>query len=297
MRPSSLAGAAAVVALLANLGWSWSGSALWSELAVAATLFAVVMMLWNGVRGSIWVFVSVMAIPTALALATREDWPRLLAEAVLSGGLVLSLMVTMTIVRVATIESPAILRCGEFLVQQPPGRRYAALSLGAHVFSLIMLYGSIALLGTLAVQANRAEPDAGIREIRNRRMVIAVQRGFASTLCWSPITVSLVVTVPLVPGATWTDAALPCLGSGALMLLTGWALDSWRKPSVRRSNPPPATIGCPGALVWNRIGWLSAYSSVKCRLAKALTACADFTALSPTKGSSNISVSGKRLAV
>ena len=41
---------------------------------------------------------------------------------------------------------------------------------------------------------------------RKRRMLVAIQRGFASTLCWSPMALSMAVTLSVVPGASWPGA-------------------------------------------------------------------------------------------
>jgi len=101
---------------------------------VTSSLLAVALVLRQGVRRSIRAFVALMSALSVPAVILRDDWSERLAEAKLSGGLVLALIVTMTFVRVATIRSPSIMRCGAYLVRQPPGRRYATLSLGAPMF-------------------------------------------------------------------------------------------------------------------------------------------------------------------
>ena len=68
-------------------------------------------------------------------------------------------------------------------------------------------------------------------------MLVAIQRGFAATLCWSPLGFSMALSTKLVAGANWNHVVLPCLGSAALLLLGGWALDTIFKP--RLANPPP----------------------------------------------------------
>jgi hypothetical protein len=70
-----------------------------------------------------------------------------------------------------------------------------------------------------------------------RRMMVAIQRGFASTLCWSPLGFSMIITLAVVPGAQWSAAAIPCGVSALMMLFVGWALDAIFKP--RLTAPPP----------------------------------------------------------
>ena len=67
-------------------------------------------------------------------------------------------------------------------------------------------------------------------------MMIAIQRGFASTLCWSPLGFSMIISVSVVPGASWSAAALPGLVSALMMLVIGWSLDALYKPQVKSNT-------------------------------------------------------------
>jgi hypothetical protein len=69
-------------------------------------------------------------------------------------------------------------------------------------------------------------------------MLLAIQRGFVATLCWSPLAFASAVSTALVPGARWSDAALPCLVSAFLVASIGWALDTIFKPRLSMPRPP-----------------------------------------------------------
>jgi hypothetical protein len=184
------------------------------------------------------IFVIVALLLVAVALATRSDWPLLVEAALRSSAFIAAFFTALTCLRYASAASPAIAVCGRFLAEQPPGRRYAALTVGGHLFGLVLNYGAISLLGSLAEAHAAREPNAQIRTIRIRRMLLAIQRGFISTLCWSPLAFASAVSTALVPGASWADAALPCFVSGLLMAGLGWALDTIFKPAVIPGNRP-----------------------------------------------------------
>lgn len=166
----------------------------------------------------------------------HDDWQKVLANALDKSAFIAAFFAALATLRSVAETSPALRRAGNFLAAQPPGRRYAALTGGGHAFALLLNYGSMSLLGSLATQAARDEPDAEIRGHRTRRMLLAIQRGFLSSLPWSPLGFALAVTTVLIPGASWAGAAIPGLVTAALMVGCGWAMDSIFKP--RLSHPP-----------------------------------------------------------
>ena len=79
-------------------------------------------------------------------------------------------------------------------------------------------------------------------------MLLAIQRGFVSTLAWSPLAFATAVSKSLVPGATWAEAVGPCMVSGLIITGLGWTLDTILKPylSVRvpmRPAPDATLVG------------------------------------------------------
>ena len=92
--------------------------------------------------------------------------------------------------RDAAETSKLVRRCGQHLVAQPPGLRYAALTGGGHLFGIILSYGAIELLGAMVMRANTLQAAGGsetTRDLRSRRMLMAIYRGFCVMNCWSPL--------------------------------------------------------------------------------------------------------------
>ena len=81
--------------------------------------------------------VAIAADPVTLFLAA---WRR--------GAAYGAFFLALSSLRDAAETSKLVRRCGRHLVAQPPGRRYAALTAGGHLFGIILSYGAIELLGS-----------------------------------------------------------------------------------------------------------------------------------------------------
>jgi hypothetical protein len=222
--------------------FEWSGEAAFSRVAGATTVIGIGLLVTQ-VPWSRRVFVFVGAALWLAAVATLPDWPAATEAALRSASFIAAFFVALTTVRSAAAGSPAIERCGRFLADQPPGRRYLALTIGGQLFGIILMYGAISLLGSLSATSAAREPNPEIRRHRVRRMLVAIQRGFVSTLPWSPLAFAMAISTTLVPGASWEEAALPCLVSGLLLAGLGWGLDTVFKPRLSAPPSPRATPG------------------------------------------------------
>ncbi|MBU2358441.1 MAG: hypothetical protein KKB02_05845, partial [Alphaproteobacteria bacterium] len=157
-----------------------------SGFAMAASVLGVaaVAIFSLGVKASRVAFVFIALALVVWAALTRADWGAATVAATQRGAMVIALFTALTAIRNAAMTAPEIVECGRFLARQRPGLRYTALTIGGHLFALILIYGSISLLGTLATEGGSQDKDPEITRQRTRRMMIAIQRGFASTLCW-----------------------------------------------------------------------------------------------------------------
>jgi hypothetical protein len=232
-----LAGIVLIVTMLSVTCVEWLGARIFSYAAAAGVI--VFLILATGRVGwSRRVFVAVGLALFAFAIATRPDWREMADAALKSAAFIAAFFVALTCLRSASASSPSIETCGRFLAEQPPGRRYLALTIGGHLFGLMLNYGAISLLGTLALASARREPNEEIRNRRIRRMLLAIQRGSVSTLTWSPLTFSMAVTTSIIPGSSWADAAAPCLVSSLILAGFGWTLDTIFKPRLSTPAPP-----------------------------------------------------------
>lgn len=134
----------------------------------------------------------------------------------------------------AARTSSLIHRCGVFFVNQRPGRRYLLLTVGSYLIGMILNMGVITLLGTMVRRRNTLAQAGGIeavRALREKRMMLAVLRGFAITPLASPLSLGYAVLLTAMPGLNWPKM----LGLGALTSLAflgvGWLVD---RLTVRR---------------------------------------------------------------
>ncbi|WP_319412888.1 hypothetical protein [uncultured Cohaesibacter sp.] len=229
----------AVIVLQALLEWTGME---WVHLPLAICLcFMVVMMAASATRGG-RIFLLVCAALTASLVLFNDNWSEALLAAVVKTGFLASFFSALAVLREAASSSPAMAKAGQFLAAQPPGRRYISLSVGTQIYALLLNFGSIQLLGSLALASGKDEPDEEVRQIRTRRMLLAIQRGFISALPWSPMAFSTAMAVATIPGISWITVALPGLVTAAILLSTGWALDTLFKPKLSRAGPAPKRV-------------------------------------------------------
>jgi len=140
-------------------------------------------------------FIALFAIGM-VGVALASDKAALFLAGWRRGAAYAAFFLALTTLRDAAETSPLVRRCGQHLVAQPPGRRYAALTAGGHVFGITLSYGAIELLAAMVMRANTLESAGGsadIQGIRTRRMLLAIYRGFCVMNCWSPINIMTAV--------------------------------------------------------------------------------------------------------
>ncbi|MFT6773612.1 MAG: hypothetical protein ACJA1L_001322 [Paracoccaceae bacterium] len=243
----ALSGGLLALTMLLVMLAEWTGMRAFALCADAAAA-PLALILAVQVRWSRRIFVIVGLALTAVAATSRADWLDLVTHGLGKTAFIAGFFTALASLRNASGSSAAITVSGRFLAQQPPGRRYAALTAGGALFGMLLNYGALVLLGGMAAANAAEEPNPEIRAHRTRRMLLAIQRGFIATLPWSPLAFAVAISTTLIPGARWGDAAGACLVSGAILALTGWALDTAFKPHL--SAPAPARAKAEGS-------WLS----------------------------------------
>jgi len=226
--------------VLGQLLSALTGASGFQALADLAML-AALAILTPQVRRSRQIFVVLALLLTGYAfLADPATAAGTIRSALDRAAFIVAFFSALATLRHVAEISPAITRAAMYLASQPPGRRYTALAAGGHVFALVLNYGSISLLGSMAASSAAREPDPQIRAIRSRRMLQAVHRGFASSLCWSPLSFAMVISTTVVPGANWGKVILPAIAGALILTAIGWGLDRMFKPPVRRGGAAPA---------------------------------------------------------
>lgn len=217
---------------------------VWLKVAAGALGAVYVLLVFFKVRWSRRAFVIVAVGLSAAALIWRDDGWALVEQAFVSAGFILAFFVALSTLRTAAGSSASIRQCGLFLATRTPAKRYLALAMGGHLFSLVLNYGSISLLGTIVEQAETGPDGKFLNVVRLRRMLLAIQRGFATTLCWSPLSFSMAVGSTLVPGGSWGATAGYGMITAFLATLLGWGLDvAFKPPRPPNAPPPPEPVG------------------------------------------------------
>lgn len=232
-----------VTVLAACREWGLEAAAL--EWAAHGLFLACMALMAPRVPWGRQIFILVALGLSAAVILTLDNRLEVLERGLVTAEFVAAFFCALSTLGNAAATSPAIRDCGRYLAQQPPGRRYAALTVGGQLFSLLLNYGSISLLGSLAVASAGEEKNPEIRAHRTRRMLLAIQRAFISTLPWSPLSFAFTFSSVLIAGITWTDAVLPCLVTGMLLAGSGWLLDTIFKPKLSgpRSGVPQKPEG------------------------------------------------------
>lgn len=142
-------------------------------------------------------------------------------------------LTSLSFLQFAANSSPLILRSGEILVNQRPGRRYLVLTFGAAVFGILLNFSTIGLLGTMiakGVSPGETDEEKRIAGIRRRRMTLAMMRGFSSLPMWSPMTVTMALITAAIPSVAYGQIVIYSLPLAVVMLLLGWGIDRMSYP-------------------------------------------------------------------
>lgn len=147
-------------------------------------------------------------------------------------------VVALSMLRLPAYRSRLVRRCGQSMLLQPPSRRYPVLSSGSALFGIILNIGVLNLFAAMIEKSNTlgaAQGRARVRQARQRRMMLALLRGFSLAPLISPMGIGVAVVLPSLPQVTWLELAPYILGAAALIFLAGWAVDYVTGPH------PPAT--------------------------------------------------------
>jgi hypothetical protein len=168
--------------------------------------------------------------------------PDLLAAAVDRAAFFVCFVVVLSVLGDAAGTSKIVRTSGRIIVNQTPGRRYLTLSLGGHLMGVLMNLGTVTLLSTMihgSVTHGAQTVDQRIRDIRLRRMTLAMLRGFSAVVFWAPTSVTIAIILSSSLQLRWVEI-LP-IGIPALILYIalGWVVDrlTYPRPKVRAIAP------------------------------------------------------------
>lgn len=128
-----------------------------------------------------------------------------------------------------------------------PATRYLSLSFGTSLVSIPLNFGSVAVVGSLVAQRVRSNGDSAA----TRNATRAVIRGFGVSPTFSPLSISVVLTLTLLPGLGSLQLLLFTIPFSASLVLCGLI---WREPETVQEGEAEAQKASLSA--WLRFGAL-----------------------------------------
>ncbi|WP_248730195.1 MULTISPECIES: hypothetical protein [Halomonadaceae] len=176
----------------------------------------------------------VAAATLSLVVLWRSDTPgRLLFEAAGRFAFFATFVVALSLLRLPAYRSRLVRRCGEAMLLQPPGRRYPILSAGSALFGIILNIGVLNLFAGMIEKSNTlaaAQGRAWVQQARQRRMMLALLRGFSLAPLISPMGIGVAVVLSSLPELLWLDLAPYVIGAALVIFLVGWGIDHLTGP-------------------------------------------------------------------
>lgn len=221
-----------------------------TPLPALSPIIGMVFLVWFALAWRNLAYIGKLTAAIALGLATFVWWrgdfsSDLLARAIGRAAFFTWFLLAMDILRSAAMRSAMVLRSGQALVNQPPGRRYTMLTLGSHVLSMLLNMGALTLLGTMTRRSIEQQTKADTiqrSEIRLRRMTLGTARGFAAFTLWMPTSVTILVVLAAIPGLEWQEFALQGMATAATFMTLGWLIDRISHPAPKAQFDPAGSL-------------------------------------------------------
>lgn len=235
------------VALLAMIACVLADAALRLDAARQAArwlLFAYVVLEWRLMAGNARMMIAIAAAMTLTYGLLHGSPVQAIAGAMDQGTFFATFFANQFFLREAARTSPLVHRCSSFFINQPPKRRYALLTLGGYLFGIIVNLGVLSLLGSMIKRRNTlaaANGNEEVRAARERRMALALLRGFSVTPLASPLSLSLAIMLTALPSLQWTIMLPLGMASGALILGLG-CLHDWATAPRHLAGQAPKLV-------------------------------------------------------
>ena len=233
---SALAYVALLSAILASLpGMTYLG---------AAAAGATVLLGWQDMRNVPRVVFVVALVMLVFALGYD---PELIETA--SGNMtrLAGLMLAVMLLSNVLARTEDLQQISVSLFGGEPLARYLSLAFGTSLVSVPLNFGSVAVVGSLVGERIRRNGDSE----STRNATRAVLRGFGVAPMFSPLSISVVLTLTLLPQVSLLSLLLLAVPFSVLMVLAGL---NWREPEPLQSTE--RSVNRAGAGSWLRFGGL-----------------------------------------
>ncbi len=225
-QPDSALGARSVciyLALVIGLVPLWPGS---EALGAPLVLFAVVAS-WRELRG---VPRSVLLMVLAAALAALVWAPQMLADAAAAAARLTSLVIAVMLLSATLGRSRGLDDLSASLMTGRPLPRYLGLTCATGFLALPLNFGSVGVMSAMVARVMQRSGNTAL----TRNAARGVLRGFGLASLGSPLSISLAITLTLLPGLTVHGVLSVSLPFALFFLLLG---------AVFREPEPAAAAG------------------------------------------------------
>ena len=232
MSPARLRVSCLLLVTLATLIHLVGGSVAWQAAGIVALLLYLMTLKGQLTRMAKGLLCAA-GVLTLLALWRSPTPGQLLFEASGRFAFFATFIVALSMLRLPAYRSRLVRPCGQSMLLQPPSRRYPILSLGSALFGIILNIGVLNLFAAMIEKSNTlsaAQGRAWVREARQRRMMLALLRGFSLAPLISPMGIGVAVVLSSLPQVTWPQLAPYILGAAALIFMAGWAVAYFTGP-------------------------------------------------------------------
>ncbi|UXZ55685.1 hypothetical protein LOS15_06565 [Halomonas sp. 7T] len=239
MSPARLRVSCLLLATLATLTYLVGGGVVWQAAGVIALLLYLITLKGQLTRMAKGLLCAA-GVLSLLALWHSPTPGQLLFEASGRFAFFATFVVALSMLRLPAYRSRLVRRCGQSMLLQSPSRRYPILSLGSALFGIILNIGVLNLFAAMIEKSNTlsaAQGRAWVQQARQRRMMLALLRGFSLAPLISPMGIGVAVVLSSLPQVTWLQLAPYILGAAGLIFMAGWAVDYVTGPH------PPASKG------------------------------------------------------
>jgi hypothetical protein len=238
--PTGLRSAFAYLALIAAVLSLLPGMPL---LGAAAAVMAILLG-WQDMRN---VPRAVFVVALAMLIFALGYDPALIVTAVGNMTRLAGLMLAVMLLSNVLARTQDLQQISSSLFGGKPLTRYLSLAFGTALVSIPLNFGSVAVVGSLVGERIRRNGDSE----STRNATRAVLRGFGVAPSFSPLSISVVLTLTLLPQVSLLSLLSLAVPFSVLMLLAGLR---WREPEPLE-NTEQGGIGA-GAGSWLRFGGL-----------------------------------------
>jgi len=120
----------------------------------------------------------------------------------------------------AAARAPDVRRAASIMASRPRGARYLFVTFGTHVFAIFLNFGAASLMATLLAQSR----DKLAQQNALQDLSLGMLRGFAGMPMWSPLALSTIITLSILPEVGYFQVLPYGIGAATLYLVAGYLL-------------------------------------------------------------------------